>query len=141
MSNQFLINPITENISFGEILDVTTRGVFIPAGQVRLLTGRHIGPNKGFGAAHIWSEHQLEMEDRGFAGINDVPAYVASIVAQGTPLFFSGDNMRHIRLVAVRSSRGTAVLEFKDRREGAIWSVVTAYSGTRTHGTRVGAVR
>lgn len=141
MSNQFLTHPETGGVSFGTVVEMRTFGAVIPAGEIRLSTGRHVGPNKGWGAAHIWSEHALEMEVRGFLAYEAVPAYVATIIRRGTPLFFDGANMRHVRLMGVRGATGTAVLEFKDRREGPIWSVVTAYSGVRTHGTRVGTVR
>ncbi len=141
MSNQFLTHPQTGGICFGNVVEMKTRGAIIPAGEVRLISGRHVGPNRGWGAAHIWAEHALEMEERGFLTYEDVPAYVATIVRQGTPLFFDGGQMRQIRLMGVRATTGTAVLEFRDRREGPIWSVVTAFSGVRTHGTRVGTVR
>lgn len=71
--------------------------------------------------------------------ITDVPAYVATIIRPATPLFFEAAHMRRTRLLAVRSANGTAVLEFVDRQD--VWSVVTAFSGTKTHGTRVGTVR
>ena len=141
MSNQFLIHPENGSICFGNVVEMRPRGAIIPAGEVRLLSGRHVGPNRGWGAAHIWAEHQSEMQKVGFGAYEDVPAYVATIVRVGTPLFFEGANMRKIRLMGVRAATGTAILEFRDRREGPIWSIVTAFSGVRTHGTRVGAVR
>lgn len=141
MSNQFLTHPQTGGICFGEIIEMNSRGCIIPAGEIRLLSGKHVGPHRGWGASHIWAEHQLEMRERGLHTYEEVPAYVSSIVKQGTPLFFEAGQIRQIRLMGVRSPTGTAVLEFRDRREGAIWSIITAYSGVRTHGTRVGTVR
>ena len=64
-----------------------------------------------------------------------------TIVQVGTPLYFEGASWQNSRLMAVRSAMGTAVIEFRERREGPIWAVVTAFSGTKTHGTRVGTVR
>ncbi len=141
MSNQFLTNPQTGGISFGYVPEMKTRGTIIPAGEIRLVHGKHRGPNKGFGAAHIWAEHKSEMQQRGFGADTNVPDYVATIVRQGTPLYFDGGQMRGFRLMSVRSSTGTAILQFRDRREGPIWSIVTAFSGVKTHGTRVGSVR
>ena len=46
--------------------------------------------------------------------------------------------MKNPRLLAVRSTVGTAVLEF--RHAAQIWSIVTAYSRKQTHGTLVGTV-
>lgn len=106
-----------------------------------LRLGRHTGPNRGYGAAHIWAEHQAEIAAQGLFDATHVATYVASIVRIGTPLFFDGAQQRNHRLVAVRSSTGMAVLEGINQRDGFIWSVVTAYSKTTTHGTRVGTVR
>ena len=103
--------------------------------------GRHIGPNKGFGVRHIWAEHQSDMDKAGYQSKFDVPLYVLGIIQTGTPLYFEGANWQVTRLMAVRSARGTAILEFRDRREGPLWTIVTAFSGTKTHGTRVGTVR
>jgi hypothetical protein len=141
MSNQFLVHPHNGGISFGQVPEMNNRGFLILEGEIRLVSGKHIGPNRGWGASHIWAEHRNEMAAKGFDTYQEVPNYVASIVNVGTRLFFSNDNMRNVRLMAVRSTSGTAILEFKDRREGPIWSVVTAYAGVRTHGTRVGTVR
>ncbi len=141
MANRILVHPDTGGKSFGSVPKMNSRGTVIPAGEVRLLSGKHVGPNRGFGAAHIWAEHAAEMEQAGFHTQAGVPAYVASIVRAGTPIFFAGDSMRRTRVTVVRSASGTAVLEFRDQRHGPIWSGVTAFSGTKTHGTRVGTVR
>ena len=103
--------------------------------------GKHTGPNRGFGAAHIWAEHQKEMAQRGFFAEADVPSYVAAIVCVGTPLYFTAGDMRNTRLLAVRSATGMAVLEQHYLRDAVVvWSVVTAYSGNRKGGSLVGAV-
>lgn len=128
-------------VCFGNVIETKSRGIVIPAGEIRLSIGKHIGPNKGWGADHIWAEHEKEMAAKGFTGFAQVPEYVASIVHVGTPLYFDGNAIRYIRLMAVRSSTGTAILEFRNQRECAVWAIVTAYSGVRTHGTRVGTVR
>jgi hypothetical protein len=141
MPNQFLTHPVTGGVSFGNVDEMRMVHTIIPAGEIRLSTGKHIGPNHGWGASHIWAEHASEMKARGLQTYEEVPAYVAMIIKQGTPLFFEGGQMRQIKLMGVRARTGTAILQFIDRREGPIWSVVTAFSGVRTHGTRVGAVR
>jgi hypothetical protein len=140
MSNKFLTHPQSGGICFGNIAEMNSRGTIIPAGGIRLMSGKHFGANSGWGAIHIWVEHMSEMKDRNFLTYQDVPAYVATIIRQGTPLFFEGGNMRKIRLMGVRAATGIAVLEFRKQRTGPIWSVVTAFSGTKMHGNRVGAV-
>ncbi|MCU0463795.1 MAG: hypothetical protein MUF38_04425, partial [Anaerolineae bacterium] len=105
----------------------------MPEASIILPVGRHIGPNKGFGVRHIWTEHRLEMAKSGLFEEADVPHYVLAIIQVGTPLYFEGANWQQTRLMAVRSTKGTAVIEFRDRREGPVWTVVTAFSGTKTH--------
>ena len=77
----------------------------------------------------------------GWATEVEVAQFVLTIIRTGTPLIFEGASWSVTRLLAVRASRGTAILEFRDQRDGPIWSVVTAFAGTKTHGTRVGTVR
>lgn len=141
MADQYLVHPQMGGICFGNLIEWKSRHETLPAGEIRLSRGRHHGPNKGYGACHIWAEHQAEMAVHGLNSLRDVPCYVALIIKEGTPLYYEGGSYRHMRLTAVQSTYGMAVLEFKDRREGPIWSVVTAYSRTRAHGTRIGAVR
>lgn len=119
---------------------MTSRGFVIEGGEIHLLEGRHSGPNSGFGAAHIWAEHAKEMARQGLRSRDEVPAYVASIVKPGTPLVFGGPLGRQVRLIAVRSRTGMAILELRMQRDDLFWSVVTAYAGSKAHGTRVGAV-
>lgn len=71
----------------------------------------------------------------------EVPLYVLGMLKSGTPLFHEGGSFRYERLLAVRSGAGTVIMELRQQRQGNIWTVVTAFSGTKTHGTRVGAVR
>jgi hypothetical protein len=127
---------------FGALVEMRAPGTVIPAGDIFLFRGRHTGPNRGFGMDHIWAEHEQEMLTAGFNAYQEVPAYVATIIRQGTPVFFGDHSWRSLRVMAVRSSSGTAIVEYRQPRESAgIWSIITAFSGTRTHGTRVGTVR
>lgn len=141
MSSLAVPNPVTGFQWFGIVPSLKLSGVLLPEAPILLPLGRHIGPNKGFGARHIWAEHRLEMERSGHLREADVSLYVLSIIRAGTPLYFEGASWQQTRLMAVRSVTGTAVIEFRERREGSVWSVVTAFSGTKTHGTRVGTVR
>ena len=141
MSSIAILNPRTGLYPFGTVSGLKLSGLWLPEAYILLPVGRHIGPNKGFGVRHIWAEHQFEMKKAGYLSELDVPLYVLDIIQIGTPLYFEGASWHFTRLMAVRSSRGTAILEFRDRREGPIWTIVTAFSGTKTHGTRVGTVR
>lgn len=141
MSSLAILNPRTGLNSFGTVPGLKLSGVWLPDAQIHLPVGRHIGPNKGFGVRHIWAEHQFEMQKAGYVSEMDVALYVLSIIQVGTPLYFEGASWHSTRLMAVRSARGTAIMEFRERREGPVWTIVTAFSGTKTHGTRVGTVR
>lgn len=141
MSMAPISHPTTGGLSFGIVPDLRLSGSRIACAEVRLFVGRHVGPNRGFGAAHIWAEHRREMELAGFLREQEVAAYVAAIVRGGTLLYHEGGWQRSERLLALRSAVGTAILEHRQQRGGAIWSVVTAFSGKKAHGTRVGTVR
>ena len=140
MSNRQIPHPHNGGMSFGQVPRMVSRGFIIEAGHIHLLGGKHLGANKGYGAAHIWAAHAKEMAARDFIGYEDVPAYVASIVRTGTQLFFGSGDFRKTKLIAVRATMGTAVLELRDQREPLFWSVVTAYSIPKAHGTLVGIV-
>lgn len=141
MSKAFLSNPIKGNPSFGTVPKAKCRGDSIPGGEILLRWGRHKGPNKGYGAVHIWNEHKGEMRLLGFRQAQDVPEFVSRIVKKGVPLHYEGGHLRRMRLKCVQASIGSAVLEFRDDRDEPYWGIVTAYPGTKTHGPRVGTVR
>jgi hypothetical protein len=141
MSSELILNPLTQLEAFGRVPKIKLDKSEFPECDIVLGMGRHYGPNKGFGARHIWAEHQREMAQGGFLQETDVALYVLSIIQPGTPLFYEGASWKNTRLMAVRSAKGTVILEYRERREGPVWAVVTAFSGTKTHGTRVGTVR
>lgn len=137
-----ITNPETGGVSFGIVpqVEIPGRGHYAQA-EIRLFPGRHASPGRGFGANHIWAAHEREMRQSGFTLKAEVADYVASIVREGTRLYYEGGHWKRLRLLAVRSSAGTAVLEFRRQRSGPVWSVVTAHSGKTPHGTLIGAVR
>ena len=141
MPPRLIINPVNGDFTFAVIPGLVLAGVTFPEAFVVLPEGRHIGPNRGFGAAHIWAEHQREMSAIGLSSRQDVPLYILTLLKSGTPLHYEGASWRSTRLLAVRAAAGTVVLEHRQQRAGDVWSVVTAFSGTKTHGTRVGTVR
>jgi hypothetical protein len=141
MSYSPILNLSTGIMSFGIVPALKLDGVELPDAEVRLFQGKHIGPHRGFGARHIWQEHGEALVRLGVAEEANVAQFVEKIVRAGTPLFYEGASWRTTRLMAVRTASGQAILEFRAQREGAIWSVVTAFPGTKTHGTRVGTVR
>jgi hypothetical protein len=142
LANLLLQNPTTGLSSFGYIEEVRVSGILIPGGCIYLKQGEHRGPNHGFGAAHIWAEHAKEMLSVGFASMELVPAFVATIVQPGARVYFEGSQLRGGKRVSVvRTSNGMAVLEHKGTWGNPSYSIVTAYLKAKTHGTLVGTVR
>lgn len=140
MPNRKLLNPESNHECFGTVKKMKTRRIILPAGEIHLLFGKHIGPNKGFGACHIWEEHRAEMQQKGLLTFNDVPKFVCTIVKSGTQLYYENAHHSKTRLMAVRNASGTAILEFRENVELPFWGIVTAYIGTKKHGTLVGTV-
>ena len=141
MSHVPILNPNSGTASFGLIQSLRLAGENLPDAEIHLYFGQHKGPNRGFGACHIWAEHSGEMAKIGLHSEAEVSQFVVRIVRSGTPLFYEGASWTTTRLMAVRSASGQAILEFRRQRNGPIWSVVTAFAGKKTHGTRVGTVR
>lgn len=117
-------------------------GTVIPAGPIYLPHGRHRGPHSGFGVVHIWAEHADEMIKQGFPEIDDVPAYVASLIYEGAPIHFPATrSMRATRLQVIAGIRGIVVLEERqDGENNTFYSIVTAIPGGRRDGPRIGKV-
>jgi hypothetical protein len=139
--NQPIANPLTHANDFGFVPKMRLAGLPIEESPILLFPGRHAGPNRGHGAIHIWEQHKSELIRFGIVSLDEVPRFLATILTDRTPLFFEGGSLRRTTLLAVRSRVGTAILELRQRNEGNIWSVVTAFAGTKTHGTLVGTVR
>ncbi len=136
-------NPKTNNFIFGKIPEIKlSRGVYFPAGEITLLHGRHFGINKGFGVAHIWAEHSAELQKMGYDNINEVARYVSDIIVTGTPIYCEFENIRgNHRIAVIRGIFGAAILEQKvDACNKVFYSVVTAFSNAKPHGTKIGSV-
>lgn len=147
--NTKVINPTTQDHSFGTVPVLTLARknqspVITLAAPIHLKEGKHIGANAGFGVKHIWAEHSAEIVAAGFAGVADVPAYVQGILNTPTLLYFEDRPGPRTRVNAVRIVTGTVILEYVQTKVGNVltpyWSVVTAYSDTRTKGVVVGSM-
>lgn len=141
MSFRPIINPRTASPVFGVIPSLRLGGLTLEEADVLLFEGRHAGPNRGWGLAHIWAEHSSELRRLGYNERADAASFVGSVLGQRSPIYFEGGSFRSTRVLVVRSAVGSAVLEFRQRTDTPIWSVVTAFAGTKTHGTLVGSVR
>lgn len=149
MSKVRVINPISNTDVFGIIPALTLNsqkdGIINTAqAPIHLVAGRHIGPNSGYGVAHIWAEHEKEILQAGFTSQNDVPAYVQRILTAPGLIYFEDRKIKRLRVNTVRIVTGTVILEYVrtviDKVETPHWTVVTAYSNTRTAGVVVGRI-
>lgn len=130
---------------YGRVPEMHSRGDVIPAGDIFLRVGRHIGPNRGFGVRHIWAEHERELTEWGYTTVNDVARFVRDIIQPGAPIYceFSNPAGRH-RVAVLRSALGIVFLEPREASEtvsGWIYVVVTAFTRRTAHGVLVGRVQ
>lgn len=138
--NEWLLLPNGKK-SFGLIPEINSKGALIPDGKIYLKSGRHIGPNRGFGAEHIWKEHSKEMKKAGYENAEDVPAYVSEIIQTGSSIHCEFNRLKGFqRLAILRGSKGTAILKYKGQYPNGHYSVVTAFSGNKKHGPKIGTV-
>ena len=79
---------MTGTLTFGTIPAVVLDGAPLAEAHIFLAEGKHMGPNRGFGARHIWAEHRREMAAAGLMAEADVPLFVLRIIRSGTPLIY-----------------------------------------------------
>lgn len=149
MSKVRVLNPIDNTDIFGVVpslrLTSKSKGVILTqAAPIHLVKGKHIGPNAGFGVAHIWAEHNREIRRAGFTNLDLVPAYVQGILTAPGLIYFEDRKLQRPRVNTVRIATGTVIMEYIrtviDKVETPHWSVVTAYSNARTAGVVVGQI-
>lgn len=137
MSNSLLSHPTNGTSYFGLVEEKRVGQIIIPGGPIVLKVGKH-SERGGFGAAHIWGKHSLELGDAGFTCLDEVPNYVAEIIRPGAPIYCEFNNLRgNHRVTVIRTTTGLAILEYRNE----VYSVVTAYAQKNAHGTRIGSVR
>ena len=131
-----LRHPETGNVSFGVVPEMLFNKVTWPTGDAILFYGR-----REFGALHIFERHEKEMARKGFHGLEQTPAFVASILRARAPIYLEGGSRRE-RFAVVQAVSGTVVLELKTSGEClAYYSVVTAFLAFTGHGKRIGILQ
>ena len=142
----FMPHPVTGDQYWGQV-KVTSRHLTQPGGPIILRAGRHIGPHKGFGIRHIWTERGRELQKWGYNSIHDVPDFVSKIIQDKAQIVCEFSSMyEYERLIVMRSRNGCVVLEARseirngDEETQLLYSVVTAYRGRNPNGQSVGIV-
>lgn len=137
-------HPNTGNRFWGEV-QVTSRLLGQPGGNIVLRSGRHFGPHRGFGIRHIWLERGHDLQKWGYETIYDVPRFVSDIIKHGSNIVCEFNSIgNYQRLIVMKGRNGCAVLEICSRTMNhtneALYSVVTAYRGRNPQGQSVARV-
>jgi len=140
--NKLIINPRTNTHVFGIIPKIEHKNYLFPQGEIFLKHGEHRGPNRGWGASHIWSEHKRELEFMGYKKSEDVARYVGDILCSGSKIFCEFSSLREERFAVLKSPIGSAIIEHRyDGNNNTFYSVVTAYKQGRPHGQLIGQLK
>lgn len=141
--NKLVTHPASQTDSFGYVPEITSKGETIYGGRIILRTGRHKGPNRGFGVNHIWDEHHPELIKLGYLTVHDTVNFVEKIIQPGTPIYCEFNDLRgNHRPTVLRTSVGLVVLEPVNLGDGElVYSVVTAYMKRSASGTKVGQIK
>ncbi|MBK5000348.1 hypothetical protein IAE37_002624 [Pseudomonas sp. S31] len=142
--DDYIADPRTQHQSFGYVPLMKSRQILLPEGHIYLRAGRQIGRNKGYGVRHIWEQHFHELPSWGYRTVNEVAAYVASVIVHKAAIYCEFHQTKNgYRIAVLRSAKGVVILEpiVDDNSGQAFYSVVTAYRiNRRGHGTQVGKV-
>jgi hypothetical protein len=91
--------------------------------------------NVRWGLRHIEFAHAKEIARLKL----DAIAFISQIVKPGSPIYCEFDNFKASqRTQAVNLRIGTAILEYKVTREGAFYTIITAYSRKQPLGELIG---
>lgn len=119
-------HPTNGSDCFGYIPEIPSLGT--ERAPIYLLEGFHIGGGagrgRGFGVIHIEKAHAKELANSKCASVAE---YVAQNVCSGVPICSEGGYTSRERVLAMRTKRAIVVMEYRQDRGGAYWSVITAY--------------
>lgn len=140
--NQNILNPYTGEPSYGIIPELSSRGIIFPEGHIHLRKGEHRGPQRGFGVEHIWAAHEKELRMRLYIDKTAVARFVADIIQPNAALHCEFENLRgNHRIGIIKNSLGVVYVEQKPLSNNSIvYSVVTAFTNAKAHGTQIGRV-
>jgi hypothetical protein len=132
-----VLNPKSNNDIFGAFPQIDKNGIYLPAGSIHLLNGEHLGPNRGFGVAHIIAEHdgQISRAYPSLAGLaphDKVANYVVMMLLRKAPIYVEAGNQK--RPVVVHSAVGSVILERRGQASDAWYSIVSAFGRKNSRG-------
>jgi hypothetical protein len=145
--NDYILNPKTGTPVFGTIPEIINKKYSFPEGNIFLRYGEHRGANRGFGANHIWQEHEDDVLSMGYKPgdkISLTAHYVGDILKSGADIYCEFENRRHDRFTILKNPAGVAIIEHReDANNNSIYFVITAFKqGRKTpHGFKIGKLK
>ena len=118
--------------SFGIVPHIPNRLI---GGNIYLKHGKHIGPHKGFGLAHILAEHGKE-----FHNSDDAIRFVAEVLSSRAKIYSEVDGYRNPKVAVLRASIGVVYIEEIPENSSTflMYSVITAFVRKSAHGSIIG---
>ena len=107
---------------------------------VRLTYGRQAGDEYGYGALHCWKGHEEDIRELGGDCPEDSALLVASVIKDGTSLFFEKNEGGSSKIVAYRPCAGTVVLGLTGKGNFQYWKVITAHAEKGRSGRQLGQI-
>lgn len=135
-----ILHPETKSQVFGfvpPLRSITGLASYLP---IYLPYGRQSLAGNGMGALHSWGGHQEDIKRLGGQSKEDTALLVASVIREGTEVFFEPTNNGKVKIVAYRPKVGTVVLGYSPRGPNPHWFVITAHSGKGHLGDPVGKI-
>lgn len=105
---------------WGEITEEIAEEAGIPQGQIKLLKGKHIKANNGFGVKHIIAEHKKDFEKYGYKP----ESYISNIISNFDEIWTQ--DSKRLLLVKHGRPKGFSAIELRPEKDG-FYSVVTAF--------------
>ena len=145
--NDYIINPKTGTPIFGTIPLIQNKSYTFPEGDIFLKYGVHQKVNRGFGAIHIWKEHENEILAMGYEASEKIALtahFVSDILQSGTKIYCEFSRQGKERLTVLKRNNRVVIIEhLHDGNYNTVYSVVSAYKLTRRkpHGQLIGNLK
>ncbi|MFZ6778034.1 hypothetical protein ACO0LD_14480 [Undibacterium sp. Ji83W] len=139
-----IINPRTNTLDWGQFPEIITAQKTFPAGPLRLRYGEHVGPQKGYGLAHIWEARNFfhNKFNTPTLATDAIADFLFKILEPGAEIYYEGNLATSTDKATVfKSSAGTVVVE--ERKDGVgntFYSIVTAIPNNNARGTKIGTL-
>lgn len=137
--NSSITNPSTGTAIFGMFPQIKGRDVSFVGGPILLRFGSH---QQRWGFEHIWHGHFSDIPD--FVSAEpEVTSFVCRILSRGAAIHYEyllGKAEK--KSTVFRNQQGVVIVEERpDGKNGAFYSIVTAFPAARVHGSVIGRLK